>query len=58
MQERRSSMVGATQRHAKQFDPAAFTRYVASEIERWTPAVRSVEKTGKQGKQSTRRAPR
>ena len=28
-------------------DAAAFTRYVASEIERWTPAVRSVEKTGK-----------
>ena len=28
-------------------DAAAFTRYVACEIERWTPAVRSVEKTGK-----------
>ena len=28
-------------------DPAAFTRYVAGEIERWTPAVRSVEKAGK-----------
>ena len=28
-------------------DPAAFTRYVQSEIDRWTPAVKSVEKTGK-----------
>ena len=28
-------------------DPAAFTRYVAGEIERWTPAVRPVEKAGK-----------
>ena len=28
-------------------DPAAFTRYVQSEIDRWTPAVRSVEKSGK-----------
>lgn len=29
-------------------DPAGFTRYVASEIERWTPAVKSVEKAAKQ----------
>ncbi|MEO7152775.1 MAG: tripartite tricarboxylate transporter substrate binding protein [Burkholderiaceae bacterium] len=28
-------------------DPAAFTRYVQSEIDRWTPAVKSVEKAGK-----------
>ena len=28
-------------------DPAGFTRYVASEIERWTPAVKSVEKAAK-----------
>ena len=28
-------------------DPAGFTRYMQSEIERWTPAVKSVEKAGK-----------
>jgi tripartite-type tricarboxylate transporter receptor subunit TctC len=28
-------------------DPAGFTRYVQAEIDRWTPAVKSVEKTGK-----------
>ncbi len=28
-------------------DAAAFTRYVQQEIDRWTPAVKSVEKTGK-----------
>ena len=29
------------------YDAAAFTRYVAAEIERWTPAVRSLEKAPK-----------